>query len=456
MHNTTASQLNLERIIDHLDGSILCCKNDAVLSIVYASAYFYKTLGYENGEVTSLLGDNPESILRNDPPVDCQKLGAELRRNGFAERELKLIRKDGHHIWACCRIRLLTDKDGEEYLCGLLFDVTQKHRFRKKEREQIEAIKKAESELEASEQRYRLIMEQAADPIFDYDLKTRQIYCSPSFQARFDFHIYDESHLYKLRESDFLFEEDRERAFHDLAEALKEDKSSPRIGEYRLKNLNGRYGWYRLRSTVIHDGHGAPVRIIIFFTDIDKQKKETMLLRERAERDLLTGLYNHVTTTSRIDKVLAESKNGSRHALFVIDIDNFKNVNDQLGHLLGDEVIEEIASKLKDQFREDDIIGRIGGDEFVVFLQNIPSDKILRMKSRILNELFRGTQTDGAMTCKVSCSVGVSVYPTDGSNYHELFRKADIAMYAAKNRGKDICCIYTRELESAAHQNHNN
>ncbi len=449
MHNIIVNQLNLEKIIDHLDGSILCCKNDCTLTIVYASAYFYKTLGYEVGEVTAML-DGPNSILCKDIPVDWHELGAKIRQNGFVEQEFKLMKKDGHHIWACCRMRFMTGENGEEYFCGILFDITQERRFRKQEEERMEVIRKAKSELAASEKRYRIIMEQAADPIFDYNLKTRQVYCSPSFQEKFHLDVVGGRFFEKLRNSDFIFEEDRERALRDATDAL--DGRSTQIGEYRIKSSDSRYCWYRVRSTVIPGEDGVAVRIIIFFTDIDKQKKETMRLRERAEHDLLTGLYNHVTTSSLIDKAIMKSESGSRHALFVVDIDNFKQINDQLGHLLGDEVIEEIAEKLKEQFREDDIIGRIGGDEFVVFLQNIPSDKVLRLKSRVLNELFRSTHTSGKISCRISCSVGVSVYPTDGSDYHELFRKADIAMYAAKNSGKDVFRLYSGELESVAHQ----
>lgn len=451
MHGILANQMDLEKIIDHLDGSILCCRNDDVLTILYASPNFYKMLGYENNGITTLLGGYPDSVLRNDPPIDLQKLESELRRNGLAELELKLIKKDGHHIWVSCRIRYMETDDGEGCFCGFLFDVTQERRSRKKEQEQMEAIQKAENELAESEKRYRIIMEQAADPIFDYNLKTNQVYCSPSFQARFSFDVDRGNFLQIIRHSDFVFGEDREKAKRDAVDALREGCS--KTGEYRLKGADNRYCWYRVRSTVIQNERGAPIRIIIFFTDIDKQKKETMRLRERAEHDLLTGLYNHVTTTSRIDRAIAESESGSRHALFVIDIDNFKTINDQLGHLHGDEVIEEIAAKLKEQFREDDIVGRIGGDEFVVFLQNIPSDKLLFLKSRILNELFRTTHSNGQISCKISCSVGIAVYPADGRTYHELFHKADIAMYAAKNSGKDSCCLYTEGLEQIAHQN---
>ncbi len=449
MHNNLVNNMNLERIIDHLEGSILCCKNDDVLTIVYASPSFYSMLGYEHGEVTSLLGEFPNAVLRGDP-LDRETFLSELNLSGYAEPELKLIKKDGHHIWVNCRVRL-TEENGEGYFCAFLFDITMERRSRKKEQEQMEAVRKAENDLAESETRYRIIMEQAADPIFDYNIKNNQVYCSPSFQARFSFDVSQGNFLQIIRHSDFVFEEDRDKAKKDAMDALRDGCS--KTGEYRLKGVDNHYCWYRVRSTVIQSEKGDPIRIIIFFTDIDKQKKETMRLREWAEHDLLTGLYNHVTTTSRIDRAIAESPEGSRHALFVIDIDNFKTINDQLGHLLGDEVIGEIAGKLKEQFREDDIVGKIGGDEFVVFLQNIPSDKLLFLKSRVLNELFRTTHSNGEISCKISCSVGISIYPTDGTNYHELFHKADIAMYAAKNSGKDSCCLYTEGLEQIAHQN---
>lgn len=90
-------------------------------------------------------------------------------------------------------VEILTMDDGEEYFCGFLFDITHERRCRKREQRQIDALKKAESELAASEKRYRIIMEQAADPIFDYNLKTHQVYCSPSFQNKLDFNAFGET-----------------------------------------------------------------------------------------------------------------------------------------------------------------------------------------------------------------------------------------------------------------------
>jgi FOG: GGDEF domain len=121
-------------------------------------------------------------------------------------------------------------------------------------------------------------------------------------------------------------------------------------------------------------------------------------------------------------------------------------VNDRLGHLRGDELIVEMASHIRGLFREEDIVGRIGGDEFVVFLRNIASVDLIVKKAESIGAAFRESRDGSA--CGVSGSIGISFYPYDGSSYEELFRKADAAMYAAKNGGKDSFRVYTREIGS--------
>ncbi len=448
MYEIAVNKISLENIVNHLASGILCCRNDAVLTIAYASNSFYKMIGYKEGEVTALLGKMSNSVLKNDPPIDLHQLAISLKKDCFSEFELKLIKKDGHHIWTNCHIRLMTLEDGTEYFCGMVTDITQKRRSLKREREQLHAIKKAERELAVSEERYRIIMEQAADPICDYNFQTQELYCSNPFVERFGLDVGVDGLLDKLYHSDVIFHEDKARIMRDIFGFI--DGTSPKNPEYRIKNVDNHYYWYRVRSTVIRDKRGAPLRMIAFITDVDRQKKENISLKKRAEHDLLTGLYNRVTTTALIDKAISESNSNSCHALCTIDIDNFKNVNDTLGHLVGDEVIVEIASEIQNQFREDDIMGRIGGDEFVVFLKDISPEDVQR-KSKILQEIFCNTHPREDEDYKITGSIGIAFYPRHGKSYRELFAKADTAMYHAKNSGKDACCIYSQELSELFH-----
>ena len=441
MPQKAMSTLGIENIVNHLGGGVFCCKNDDVLTIVYASASFYRMFEYSEGEITALNGPVPNRLLSGDQPINWRKLAENIKKYGFIELELKLIRKSGHHMWTICCLRLLTAGDGSEYFCGVLEDITQRRHSLKREREQLEIIKKAERELAASEERYRIIMEQAADPICDYNFKTQELYCSPPFKEKFGIEVSAADGLLdKLYHSNTVFQEDKPRIMSDIYEFIKE--GNPKTPEYRFRDVNGNYRWYRVRSTVIRDEQNNPARMIVFITDIDRQKKENMSLKEKAEHDLLTGLYNRMTTNALIDKAIGNSPPGSCHALFTIDIDNFKNVNDNLGHLVGDEVIVDIASKIKCRFREDDIIGRIGGDEFVVFLMDI-SRRDVKRKADVLQTIFRNAHPQDDTELKVTGSIGVAFYPEDGKNYLELFAKADAAMYAAKNSGKDSYRTYS-------------
>ncbi|MCY1713875.1 sensor domain-containing diguanylate cyclase [Caproiciproducens galactitolivorans] len=442
MSQKAAEEFDLRRIINYLGAGILCCKNDDALTIVYASSPFYEMLGFREGEITAL-NSSEHPVLSADQRYNRPNFMQSFFPGDYSnhvEIELKLIKKDGHHIWVSCSLRLLIEEDGSELLCGVIEDITEKRRSLNKEREQFEIIRKAKRELAASEERYRIIMEQAADPILDYNFKTQEIYYSHPFQDRFGTGFSTDGLLDGLCHSDIVFAEDKQRLVDDLYGFMHGRRQ--KNPDYRFMDVNGTYRWYRVRSTIIRDEKGDLSRMIVFFIDIDNQKKETLRLRERAERDLLSGLYNHVTTSRLIDKAIDESVPGSQHALFLIDIDNFKDINDHLGHLLGDEVIGEVSAKLRSQFRENDIVGRIGGDEFVVFLKNISMRDIQR-KAELLQNVFRSIRPEQNRDFQVSGSIGVSVYPKHGRDYHELFEKADAAMYAVKHNGKNSCCIYS-------------
>lgn len=429
----TSSIPGIETIMEHLGGSVFCCENDAELTIVHAQSFFYKILGYGVGEIKALYSRE----IWKDSGVSRCDLQEKLDQSGFLQARLRLKQKDGKPVWLGCMMKRIFGTGNPELICGIFFDLTGR----------LDAAAPGEEEKTgaaagpaAREQRYRLLMEESADPIFDYDFVKREVYCSPSFLRKLSFNVQGGGYLRQLRETDFIFEADRKRALRDVAETLKGGGKKHR--EYRLKTTEGVYHWFRVRNSILFRQDGRPERVSLFFTDIDKQKKETLQLKERAERDLLTGLYNHVTTSSLIDQAIFSSRSDAVHVLFLLDIDNFKTINDHMGHLIGDIAVEELGIRLKEQFREDDIVGRTGGDEFVVFLQNIPSEQVLFQKARILNELFRTTRIGDKSDYQITCSVGIAVYPRDGRDFHELFQKADAAMYAAKRSGKDHFCVY--------------
>ncbi len=176
---------------------------------------------------------------------------------------------------------------------------------------------------------------------------------------------------------------------------------------------------------------------------IGESEKKQLELQVRADRDPLTKLYNKEVTRSRIEDFITVHKQDSIAALFLIDVDNFKSVNDQKGHIIGDEVICALASNLQSLFRAQDIVGRVGGDEFMVFMKDVVDESSVYLKASEICRAFylEFENKDGTMN-NVSASVGISIYPIDGTSFPELYNNADIALYHVKENGKNSFEIY--------------
>jgi diguanylate cyclase (GGDEF)-like protein len=171
--------------------------------------------------------------------------------------------------------------------------------------------------------------------------------------------------------------------------------------------------------------------------DTRKKKKEAEVLKEKAQKDTLTGLYNKGTTESLIEDFLAFETEEAIHALFIIDIDNFKSINDTLGHLYGDQVLNSISSSMLQIFRKSDILGRIGGDEFIIFIKNLNSEEAIIEKANEIIAMFNNSYGDTLDACLITGSIGIAVYPRDGKTFTELYKHADTALYKAKDEGKN-------------------
>ena len=180
-----------------------------------------------------------------------------------------------------------------------------------------------------------------------------------------------------------------------------------------------------------------------YVKDIDEKMKLELLLHQKAEQDSLTHLYNRESIESQItEKLQNQSKDGLQSALFMIDIDNFKMINDTFGHEIGDKVLCAIAGKLKTLFRQSDVIGRMGGDEFIIFMSDLNSEEYATTKGeQLCRELNMNFDVDGR-NCKVTTSIGIAIAPMHGRTYKELYVNADVAVYVAKRSGKNSYNIF--------------
>lgn len=241
------------------------------------------------------------------------------------------------------------------------------------------------------------------------------------------------------------FHEDDTEAFERFCDMLQigNDKY---MGEIRLYNeATEEYEWHRVRfKTIIDMQTGLPIKAIGEFANISEKKNAEQKLIDKAERDPLTKIYNKATTRSMIKNYLRTDSRESYDALIIVDVDNFKHVNDSLGHLFGDSILVDLSQEMQDLFRSNDVVGRIGGDEFVVFLRGIKQKKHIADKAgdicKIFDLLYSGD--DGE---KITGSLGIALFPEDGDTYDELFKKADIALYTSKASGKNTYTFYDEE-----------
>lgn len=174
-------------------------------------------------------------------------------------------------------------------------------------------------------------------------------------------------------------------------------------------------------------------------------------LKKKADTDLLTELNNKVATEEKIKEYMEENA-GEQALLFVFDIDNFKKINDTRGHAFGDEVLRNIGIHLKSEFQGSDIIGRTGGDEFMIFLKGIKSNEKLAKECVKVAKLFENFQVGQYTKYSVTASIGCAVYPQDGEEFDELYKAADRGLYKAKQRGKNQLAFYNEENEEYIHK----
>ena len=168
---------------------------------------------------------------------------------------------------------------------------------------------------------------------------------------------------------------------------------------------------------------------------------------EQAQKDSLTGLLNQSAARSRAAELIEGRRPEEIQALMILDLDNFKNVNDQYGHLCGDAVLTDLAACLKRQFRGSEVIGRIGGDEFAVFLSSLSQASDAGVKAGEILAAIAALPLEGAPDLQLSCSVGIALCPADGADYQRLYQCADLALYQAKSQGKACFAYYSQELE---------
>ena len=359
-----------------------------------------------------------------------------LKDDGVVDTEFRTVTGSGNLRWLHVRGNLYA-REGRKYtIVSVIEDITER--------------KSVEEELQRQAERLHILSQAEGEKIIDYNAKTDVMIIRTNDEYGM---AQDEIHSrYMQRFNAAMIYKEDVAYYKAVLESLLKSPKHDTI-EFRIKRFDEDYTWYQANLTSLLGAEGYVTRIVGRMINIDDRKKKEMELLLRAEKDALTGIYNQGATEQLIHNAIEDGNENSLSAMMIIDLDNFKEANDLLGHANGDQLLEKTAGILKEMFKGGDVIGRIGGDEFLVYMRNLESiSDADEMAGNIVKQVRYDLDFEG-QPIHVTCSVGVAVYPYHGKNYEELFEKADRAVYTVKANGKDGYRVYHAASTTVYHAN---
>lgn len=296
-----------------------------------------------------------------------------------------------------------------------------------------------ESSLKEKEERFKLIVENANDIIFTLDLQGHFTYISPNWKTLLR---HDAEEVLGFSMAKFIHPDDLANCLDFLNKVI--DTGQRLLGiEYRVQDKLGQWHWHMSNGGPLFNSDGVITEFIGIARDITEKKQLEKKLQQMAMHDPLTGLPNRSFFYEMAANTLEIAYRNNRHfALVFIDLDNFKPVNDQFGHAIGDELLKEVARRMRVNLRASDISGRIGGDEFVVLLSEVADLRAAEfVANKLLLELAKPYEIEGHKH-SVTASIGIALYPDHGSTLNQISVNADQAMYHAKHLGRNRVVHY--------------
>ena len=308
--------------------------------------------------------------------------------------------------------------------------------------EEITDRKRAEEALRSSEERYRLLFERNLAGVYRATLDGRLLECNDAVAQILGYPSREEV----LAQSVFDLSCDRRERAAAIAR-LRERGTLTNV-ELGLRRKDGGTAWV-LESQRLFVGDDGEERVESTLVDITDRKEFQQRMEFQAFHDPLTGLPNRAFLEERLEALLTQAETGVRGlAVMFVDLDRFKAVNDTLGHRVGDGMLRLVAARLRDCVREDDLVARVGGDEFVLLLPRVHPEGAARIARKVLARLREPFSVD-AHELHASGSVGIALYPLDGRDAAELLKSADGAMYRAKESGRDAFRFWQADAQPA-------
>ncbi len=410
-------------VVNNFIGGICVLEVDSKsrsITPVFMNDGLYRMMGGKRDLVDRMFSDLRLSMIPDDIPMFEQGITDILSDNGAAEAEFRIVALDGSLMWLRLNGNLYSREGDKNTIAAVILDCTEQ--------------KLIEEELKRQSDYLHMLMD--TDITFDFNCRTDVCVYKIAKADSLEQDSVFKGYLKNLSSTgihkdyiDFYEKMIRSAMTHAHRDSLE-------FMSLDLTNNTGEYRWYRTNIISILGKEGYVSHVIGHITDIHEEKMKKIELELRANYDGLTGLLNKTSTEQLIISSLAKNRTDEGNsALIIIDTDDFKKVNDNYGHSAGDYVLSTIGGIIKDNFKGMDIAGRIGGDEFMIFLNSISPEDACRLAEKLENlvkKAFPGKEYDG----KISLSIGIATFPEHGTDFETLYNNADKALYTAKNAGK--------------------
>lgn len=371
-----------------------------------------------------------ERVHPDDLPRYQEALEACAVSGGFLSLDLRIMHPGGEMRWISARARHRTDKAGRPHVVGVSWDIT----------ERVESASRAKL--------LAMAFERGGEAIFIADPELRVIEVNPAFTGLTGISEETAAGI----DAAELFSERGNRELFRTHAAIALDLGTWQ-GEVWGRGPGGVPRPFWLVLAVVRDTSGQPSNYIGSFVDISERKGAEEKIEFLAHHDALTGLPNRFSLQSRVDQALSQVvRSGERLALMFIDMDRFKLINDSLGHDVGDQLLLEIARRLRANVRSSDIVARLGGDEFVVALPGAGDDEAIARMAEKLRQELNAPYTLRSRLLHTSPSIGIAIAPEHGATVEMLMRNADAAMYRAKDLGRNNFQFFDRALSERARE----
>jgi diguanylate cyclase (GGDEF)-like protein/PAS domain S-box-containing protein len=434
LSNSTMQVQLLGTLLSNLEGMVYRCRLDEHWTMEFVSEGCFALTGYKEEQ---LLFNNHISYDDLVHPDDRQHVRDTIEEAVSSNRrfdiEYRIVRADGETRWVWERgTSIQHDSRVPDVLEGFIQDITER--------------KQADEALREAERSFRSIFENAIEGIFQSTPSNGYLAVNPALARMYGYES-PQQLIATLRDIEHkLYVEPQRRA--DFMHLMERDGVVTNF-ESRIYKSNGEIIWISENARAVHNSDGE----VVFFEGtveaITERKLHEEEIQFQATHDALTGLPNRTLLYDRMQQAILHSERyGNLTAVAFLDLDQFKFINDSLGHQVGDELLKITAQRLTNCLRSSDTVARQGGDEFVLLLGNQPNEEaITHTLQRVLVEVAQPWIAND-LEFQVTCSIGVTLCPPDGKDVETLLRNADSAMYKAKELGRNNFQYFAAEMNS--------